>query len=111
MEEQLSLFEDKIGKISLTSEQRNKLKKLYSQRYRYVTSQPEITLYPLSFWSLKPSRTSIIESDGERYYYWGYQDKDLQKDELLMSCPAYKFDIEELHGKTTREPMLLVDLL
>lgn len=111
MEGQLSLFGDEVGKIKLTSKQRNELKKLYSQGYRYVTSQPEITLYPLSFWSLKPSRTSIIEGDGEKYYYWGYQDKDLQSDKLLMSCPAYKFDIEELHGKTTIKPMLIMDLL
>lgn len=104
-------MDKRLENITLTCAQRKKLFELHAEGYRYVTDNSEIPLFPLSFWSKKPRRSRIKEENGECYYVWGYQDEDVHKEGILMSLPAYKFDIEALHGKTKTHPILLLDLL
>jgi hypothetical protein len=112
MSEQLSLFD--IGaenNLLISPNQKRKLKALYEQGYRYVTDNSECEYYPLSFWSLRPTRMRVREGDSKIYYYWGYQDKDCGSGKELMSSPIDKFDIESLHGLTTHKPILITYLL
>ena len=112
MSQQLSLFDiEKENGLQISPEEKRQLKELYSQGYRFVTDNSESDLFPLSFWSYLPVRIKVTERDGTYYYCWGYRDKDCDKNDTLMSSPAYKFDIKSLRGLTNHHPLLISDLL
>jgi hypothetical protein len=106
MNEQLSLFSDDIGKLSLTEEQKRILGELYKKGYRYVTYSATIPSIPLNFWSLKPR--IYKEKEG---LFWGYEEKHWNHYRALMSAPISNFDILELHSVCDKSPLSLESLI